>query len=226
MWVDFQSRIYGFDGLFPRTIKDLTIHSGSASREYIMGNRVKYYGPAGYFFLMVTLFLLVLSILNINFYEFSAASNPFINQSGGQEVNKLIIDFVSDNLKILSFLIIPFQALWAKALFRKSGYNLLEHTVLPLFTQGHFLWVGIVNLFIYKYLHYTIMQSYLLVIMVLYYCYAVSDFYDYQNKIKSFLKGLLVFFLAYISYTVMIIILVSIYIFSNQDVLIKIAKPK
>jgi hypothetical protein len=50
MWYDFQSRIIGFDGMFPRTIKDLTLRPGKASKNYVYGNRMMYYGPVGSFF--------------------------------------------------------------------------------------------------------------------------------------------------------------------------------
>jgi hypothetical protein len=31
VWNDFVSRTYGFDGMFPRTIRDLTIRPGAAA---------------------------------------------------------------------------------------------------------------------------------------------------------------------------------------------------
>jgi Protein of unknown function (DUF3667) len=63
-WNDFWARIYGFDGMFPNTLRDLTVRPGKASQLVIDGNRVKYYGPVGYFFLMITLLCLVGSLLD------------------------------------------------------------------------------------------------------------------------------------------------------------------
>jgi len=61
MYHDFQARIYGLDGMFPRTLRDVTLRPGQASRTFIQGNRVKYYGPVGYFFLMITVLLLLMN---------------------------------------------------------------------------------------------------------------------------------------------------------------------
>src|SRR5882762_8751747 len=69
-WHDFWARIYGLDGMFPRTFRDLTLRPGYASKEFIRGNRAKYYGPVGYFFLMITLFLLLLSMIGLDFVDY------------------------------------------------------------------------------------------------------------------------------------------------------------
>src|SRR5688572_4844803 len=66
---DFGARIYGFDSQFPRTLRDLTIRPGVAAKRFIEGNRAMYYGPVGYYFLMITVMFLVASILGIDFTE-------------------------------------------------------------------------------------------------------------------------------------------------------------
>lgn len=62
---DFINRIYRFDGMFPRTLRPLTIRPGEVARSYINGIRVKYVGPVGYYFLTLTFFLLVVPLLDI-----------------------------------------------------------------------------------------------------------------------------------------------------------------
>ena len=69
------ARIYGFDGMFPPTLRDITIRPCVASRKYIEGNRVAYYGPVGYFFLMVTLIYIVASLFNIDLVEFMKSAS-------------------------------------------------------------------------------------------------------------------------------------------------------
>src|SRR6187397_2984313 len=69
LWFDFQSRVYGFDGMFPRTLKDLTLRPGAVTRSYISGNRVLYYGPVGYFFIMITVYLLLASLIDVDLSE-------------------------------------------------------------------------------------------------------------------------------------------------------------
>ena len=69
-WNDFWARVYGSDGMFPNTLRDLTIRPGKASQLFINGNRTRYYGPVGYFFLMITLLYLVGSLLDVPITEF------------------------------------------------------------------------------------------------------------------------------------------------------------
>jgi hypothetical protein len=88
-WNDFWARVYGFDGMFPRTLRDLTIRPGEVSRKYIKGNRVAYYGPVGYFFLMVTLMYIVASVLNIDLVEFmKSAGDMDFSRNQNQEAGK------------------------------------------------------------------------------------------------------------------------------------------
>lgn len=95
-WFDFWSRVYGFDGMFPRTLRDLTIRPGKAARDYINGNRVKYYGPVGYFFLMITLFLVLAGMLDIDVRVFLSQNQGMIVEqpppgSNQEQFNRIIL---------------------------------------------------------------------------------------------------------------------------------------
>src|SRR5258705_13671611 len=94
-WHDFLARVYGFDGMFPRTLRDLTLRPGFAAKEFIRGNRMKYYGPVGYFFLMITLFLLVIGFTGTELKDFmqqnGALISPKMGGEGQQEFAKVIL---------------------------------------------------------------------------------------------------------------------------------------
>ena len=122
-WNDFWARVYGFDGMLPRTLRDITIRPGVASRKYIEGNRVAYYGPVGYFFLMVTLIYIVASLFNIDLVEFMKSASytglqPKAKVGIGQErMIQATMKLASDNLKILSFIMIPIFAFFGRYIF-------------------------------------------------------------------------------------------------------------
>jgi hypothetical protein len=142
-WNDFWARIYGFDGMFPRTLRDITIRPGVALRKFIEGNRVAYYGPVGYFFLMVTLIYIVASLFNIDLVEFMKSASdtglqPNAKVGIGQErMIQATMKLASDNLKILSFIMIPIFAFCGRYIFfRKQGLNFIEHTSAAILFAG------------------------------------------------------------------------------------------
>jgi hypothetical protein len=217
-WYDFWSRVYGFDGMLPRTLRDITIRPGLAAKRFIAGNRIAYYGPVGYFFLMITLYLLVLGMLNYNILDFMKGTQESMQiQQSRNKLGEIVQGYIADNIKIFIFLVIPFQAWCARYLFfRKSGFNFLENMVLPLYVVGHQQWLSILMAIIYKINGFTAFgpgpgrSSYVVinsVLSVAYFCYAYSSFADYQSRIKSFFKGLLLYVTSYILFLTVVTII-------------------
>ena len=198
-WHDFWARIYGFDGMFPRTLRDLTIRPGVAATRFIGGNRVLYYGPVGYFFLMITLMLLVYDMMGISFLEVMKASGQVMvkTDTKNQEVfTQKIFQAISDNLKIFFFLFIPFQAFAARfVFFRKAGFNFMEHSILPFYVMGHDLWMNIVLGVVYaingKYYTWTAFITFF------YFGYSYATMMTYQSRVKAFFKGIGVWLVGY-----------------------------
>jgi len=195
-WNDFWARIYGFDGLFPRTLRDLTIRPGVATRRYLDGNRVAYYGPVGYFFLMITLLYLVASLLDISIVDFlknagNSGLQPAPKQGSGQEkLMQSTFELVSDNLKLVSFIVIPIQAFSSRFLFfRNSGLNFTEHTVLPFYGLGHLYWLSILSLLIYSITGKFLPNWIQIAVAISYFSYAYSDLFQYQSRIRAMAKG-------------------------------------
>lgn len=194
-WNDFWGRVYGLDGMLPRTLRDLTVRPGEVSHRYIEGNRKRYYGPVGYFFLMITLVYLISSLLGIDMLEFLKSRTEMLAESPHEvqddEFMKHSFETISANMKILSFLMIGLQALVSRYLFfRKSGYSLIEHTVLPFYAQGHLYWLTIISILLYTVWE-TLMPSWIsLPATALFTSFAYSNFFHYQSKSKVFFKGL------------------------------------
>jgi hypothetical protein len=200
-WFDFWSRVYGFDGMFPRTLRDLTIHPGHVARKFIAGNRISYYGPVGYFFLMITVCLLIFSIMNLDFVEYAKGMQSRFPVQGSSKLSRDLMQFVSDNLKIFAFMTIPFQALSAKfVFFRKSNYNFIEHSVLPFYAMGHIYWLVILLGIILKVTGVSL-AGFSIVITMLYFGYAYSGFIDGKSKTASFLRGLGTYLLGQLLFT-------------------------
>ncbi|NOT76725.1 MAG: DUF3667 domain-containing protein [Cyclobacteriaceae bacterium] len=223
LYHDFQARIYGFDGMFPRTLKDLTIHPGPASRCFIEGNRVLYYGPVGYFFLMITLMLLIAEILSVDLVAFmKSASETFqtVKPGKGQaQFQKMVLQFSSDNIKLFSFAIIPIQAFVSRYIFfRKSGLTFLEQSVLPFYLQGHMYWLSIFALIYFKISGVYFPNDIMVVMMILYFSYGQMSFFTHQSKVKAFLKGFGVYAVSMIFFTIIVAIVTIIIVINNKEV--------
>lgn len=208
-WNDFWARIYGFDGMFPNTLRDLTVRPGIASRTFINGNRVKYYGPVGYFFLMITVFLLLLDLVNIEMADFlkEMGKNSFQEEikSGSQQelMTQKMFQFMSDNFKLIFFGMIPIQAFYARYIFfRKSNLNYVENAVLPLYTAGHVYWISIVTVLVYKFSGVFLRNTIGTIISTIYIGFSYSNLYSYQPKWKAFVKGLGVYYLALVTFLI------------------------
>lgn len=214
---DFWSRIYGFDSMFPRTLRDLTLRPGQVAARYIQRNRALYYGPVGYFFLMVTVFLLALSILNIDIKEFLTQNQQAIGLDSAQpgstqdKMNRQILDVVGSNMRLIAFLIIPFNGLAARYLFfRKSGLNFLEHTVLPFYLIGHVYWLSIVSVLIYLFTGSFMINNIISVVTLFYFGFGYLTLLDNQPKWKRFLKGVGVYIVGQLLFVTAMVILIVI----------------
>ncbi|MBX2894573.1 MAG: DUF3667 domain-containing protein [Cyclobacteriaceae bacterium] len=223
-WNDFWARIYGFDGMFPRTLRDLTIRPGKASLKFIERNRVAYYGPVGYFFLTITLMYLIASLLGVNMVDFMKNSAGASMQAppkpgtGQEKFMEELMKVVSENMKLVSFAIVPIQAFYSRYLFfRKSNLNFIEHTVLPFYTLGHIYWISILSLLSYSILGKFIPAWIQLVVSFGYFGFAYADMFTYQNRIKAFLKGLGIYILAQITFTIIGIIVGVIVVLLNPE---------
>ncbi len=194
-WHDFWARIYGFDGMFPRTLKDLTLRPGFAAREYIKGNRMKYYGPVGYFFLMITLWLLTMSLLNVDVNQYFEANRKTMSDAdvgeGQQKFFLIMATFFNDNVKWIALFSLLIDSLAARFLFyRKSGLNFLEHAVLIFFMRGHIYWVSIASVLLFKLTGSVMLNSAIVFGSVFFFGFGYTSFMDDQPKGKSFLKGM------------------------------------
>jgi hypothetical protein len=227
-WHDFWARVYGFDGMFPRTLKDLTIRPGQASLEFIKGNRARYYGPVGYFFLMITCFLLLLSILGLNVVDYMTEMQRTVSDTETEApLNKDIRVIVSDNLKLIAFIYIPLQAFTARFLFfRRQGLNFLEHSVLPLYVMGHWYWINMVEALFLKFGGFTFGVTVHWIAMMLYMGFAYTSLIAGQPKWKSFLKGLGVFVSSYMILFVVALIVLVIAVLIDPSIREAIRPPK
>lgn len=225
-WNDFWARIYGFDGMFPRTLRDLTIRPGHATREFLNGNRVKYYGPVGYFFFIISLYVLVMSMLEIDPHEVIRAMGADYTKPGtGQaQFNSQMVTWMNNNQRLVSFLMIPFYVLGAKLFFRREKLNYLEHSVLIFYTQGHLQWFSILSLCSLAWLGLFPGFFYFVSLQFVYYSIACVQLYRSYRPWSAFIRGLLVNLFFWIVFMLAISIAIGIAV-ASDPVLMEQIRP-
>ncbi|MEO1053920.1 MAG: DUF3667 domain-containing protein [Bacteroidota bacterium] len=206
-WDDYLGRIFGFDTKFLRTIKFLTIRPGEVGRSFISGNRVKYIGPVGYYFLITTLFFIITTLLGLEVKEVLFASGQsYVAPPESEQQQAFVNDYfelISRNFKIFSGAIVVFQAFWGRIFFRKAKLNFLEHAANAFYVQGHLFFLTIMSTIIYR-LSGIIIQSYLIIPTIVYFCWASLQFYQIQNKVKGTIKVFLFYLVSFISFMIAI----------------------
>ena len=131
-----------------------------------------------------------------------------------------MIQYMSDNLKLVTFIFIPMQAFASRFLFfRKSNLNYFEHPVLPFYIQGHIYWLSIFSLILFS-LSGTFMNAGIsILVSLIYFGYAYADLFRYQSKVKAFLKGIGVYLTAQLLLMIIFFIVLLILIKTNPSVL-------
>lgn len=219
---DFWMQVVGFDGFFLRTLHDLTLRPGQVARSYIDGVRVRYFGPLAYFFFMITLLLLWLSVLGLDFSELIRDKQQTLAvPNASNRAGALVTQWIGDHIKWVLFLAVPFQAFGARHFwFRKSGLNLVEHMVPLFYISGHLFWVTML-VFAYRKIMGDIPVVAVTLLSVMYFGYMYANLMTYQSRLKAFLKGFGVYvtgqLLFVVTLTVIaIILLLLIMVFSPE----------
>jgi len=220
MFDDLQQRLFGFDNNFFRTVRDLTIRPHKVIQSILDGIRVVYIGPVGFYFLMLTVYLLLASILDVDLREMMEEAGQSMGaeeQSEGQATfNNDYLTAVSDNFRIFSFLTVPFFVLGNALFYRKLKMNLVEHSVVVFYALGWPFLTSCIFIALYRFLDFS-PNLWTTSIVVVYYAWVCTMFYS-KNRILGFFKGVLVVFFSYLIMIVVIALSLFGYLLLNPDV--------
>lgn len=139
---DLQERILGFDNLFARTVIDLTIRPQVVLEAVLAGNRRRYISPGAYLLLLLTISILLFDAMGVNLAEFY--KSPTASSAEGAEASAKINQWIFENYRLTTFLMIPMYALFSVLMFRKVRLNMVEHAVVYTYATAHANWVTII----------------------------------------------------------------------------------
>ena len=213
---DILDRVLGLEGMLPRTMKGLSSNPGRVIREYVKGNRKRYVNPVSYYFVMFGVYLLMLSLLNIDLADMINAKAIQESVGGAVGDGEVTVDQaqmqseinqqVFKNVQFLGMLMFPFIAWLATVFFRKSGYNFMENIILPFYVYGHLVIINIIAALVFKATgYYNIAIGF--TISIAYLMWAGVTFYEPKNKFLAALKMFIVFVLSYLGFMILMALL-------------------
>lgn len=188
---ELNQRLLGLDNKFAKTIRDLTLRPEQVISAFINGNRVKYIGPVGYYFVLITVYVLIVSIFDIDMVKFTQGTKELIAPGADVKQGEGFQRLIMGHMKVLSFIIMPFFIIANYLLFLRKGYNIIETAVVVFYSHAHSLIFTIVAVLLYK-LSGMNTNYYMLAVSLLYLGFVYSRFYK-GNKVWSFIKGLLTY---------------------------------
>lgn len=206
---DFFSRVYGLDGAFPRTVIGLFKQPGTVALEYIKGIRGKYVGPVGYYFLMFAILFLLIEISGFSVSDYFPKNEDILDSIFEETRNaqsqkakalaQVIHEKILNNLQYISVLMVPIVGFWTRIWFKKSKINLLESIVLAFFIHGQAQIFNIIGFLVFAAFGY---KKFILIVIIstVYEMIAISLFFTQKVSLKSLIKSLFAYLLAYISF--------------------------
>lgn len=217
---DIQAKFLGVDNLFARTVVDATIRPAQFFQAVLDGNRRRYIGAGGYLFLMLSLMILLFDIFQVDSKAFFGTSYQFEiandqTRTRQQQFSDEIMNFITEYIRLISFLMLPIYAAFSRFIFRKSGLNFMEHIALFCYCHAHPLWLTILGGLLYAATGLSI-SGYLFPISIIYGVWFFMDYFRVYSPWKRLIKSILVQFYSLLTLGLIGGIAAVIYVLSTQ----------
>lgn len=209
---DLQNGLFSFDNGILYSAKQLFTRPGHAIREFIAGKRINHHRPLSLVVLLATVYGLLYHFLDFNILAYA---NEDGNSNGVVSYNN-INELISTHYAITILLSIPLYAVASYLIFKKQGYNFVEHMVLNAFVASQKIIIHLCTIPFIYFIHSSrdlkLMSELIFVLdfLLLYWCY--SQFFNTLSRGKSFVLTLLantLFLIILMSISVLIILILK-----------------
>ncbi len=185
-----------------KLIPDLFTKPGETVRNYLEGQRRRYFNPIQFLILMTA----IAAFMTIQFHVMESVITANAgNLSGRALFFSQFNIFIYKYINLIMFLSVPVFALFTRLFFWKSGYNYAENLVMQTFYAGQrsviYVFLIVPLVIIWRPYLTVIMMGFTLIWMGYYY-YAFAQFFKYRG-IWAFIKGFLCIFCFYIVHVVL-----------------------
>ena len=173
------------------TLKGLILNPGQLLRNYLSGQRKRYYKPVAFFILTTVIYILIRTLIG-----FDPFRNSAFQVQDGVGTGTYLVDsknFMLLNLNNFLFVFVFTLALFSKLFFFRK-YSLAEFTAIAFYLLGIYTLLITVNMFFVQYISDS-MQLVSFLVMLLYFHFAMVSLFK-RPLIWILLKCIKVYFLA------------------------------
>lgn len=175
---------------------------GQVVLDYLTGRTINYASPFKYLLFWTAVSTLI--YIGFGFYDQQIAGmDGLVPQSDDQEVNEvgaLYNEWMKQNFQLVSILYIPLFALFSRYFFKKSGLNYAEHLVANSYFSAQAS-IVFMPIFLFQ-LDVELSSSLSILIMVLYYTYAIRSLFN-QGWFAALFKTVLIYLLSMLLFVVL-----------------------
>jgi len=198
-----------------KTLKNLLIRPGKTVREYISGKRKSFIKPFSYFISIQTIFVIVFHRMNEKYFAFL---NVDMKGEAENTTNRAIEiqHLIGQYINYLNYFMPVVFAFYFYLFFRKkTGVNYAESLAVSLY------WVGTTLVFSIVLMLLSVIDirswNARFVVNLLFYVFAIITFSDLTIW-KGIYKGILVTLLSYISFVLIVMILILSYLYIAEGI--------
>ena len=190
-----------------KTFRKLLFKPGDTVKEYISGLRKSYVKPFSYFIFIQTIFLIFFHLMSGKYFAFLDYNISSSDKT--LEAMEQMQHVINAYINYLNYFLPVFFALFFFLFFRKkTGINYAESLALSFYWMGTTLVFGIVFMLLSA-IDIRIWNARLPVYFV-FLIFAIMQ-YAHLPKIKGILKGLLIVFLSYVTYSIFVALILLVY---------------
>ncbi len=192
---DLINALFSIDAPLLITLKELVIKPGVLLRNYLNGQRRKYYKPVSFFILTTVIYLIVRSLIG-----FDPFRNSMIVVEEGSLDGTVLTDarnYLLLNINNFLFIFVFTLAIFSKLFFFRR-YSLAEFLAISFYLLGVYTLLVTCNMFLVQHIG-DFMQPTGLLIMLFYFAFAMCSLFQ-KSYLLVIVKSLIVYILAFLLY--------------------------
>ncbi len=183
---------------------------GNTIREYIEGKRIKHVDPIALLIALATLYGVLYHTFGINLFS-GISKLGLTKELDIKEVN----NWISDHYAFVTFLMVPIYSISSFIVFRKQGYNFVEHIFLNTFLASQRL---LMRIFTFPALaalngkeEIYILKDLLVFMDVILIMWSYTQFFNKVSKIHAVLLSVLSYAIFFVLLLIVILVLLETY---------------
>ena len=204
IWHDIQHGFFHFDKGVLFTAKQLFTRPGDSIREFIEGKRVKHFKPISLVIILATFYGLLRHL-----FHFSILDKKSVSEIQGVDYENLN-EWISHHYSWIILLSIPMFSVASFVVFRKQGYNFIEHFVLNSYMASQRLIFRIAIFPVIKYFsqseNITLFVDFLMLMDIVFIFWSYITFFQNLSKVKAFIFSIYTYLLFLVVFFIVLLI--------------------